>query len=387
MKIWSRAVANLLAVAVTCQITASHFHPGFRAQASPPQSAQKKAAPAKPEAQAEDLTDAEAVIETDLGTIVIELFPELAPNHVAYFARLAREGFYNGTTFFRLLRNGLIQGGDPLVKNPKIPKTQWGTGGLDKLKPEFHDLPFLRGSVGAVLRPGQPESAGSQFFICITDQTQLTKQYTAFGRVVRGMDVAEQISEQPVDANAIARDRIVIKSIAIRKAQSPTPDEAKNLRVVVETELGDLTLSMLPEVAPRHVRRFLDLAGGGFYDGTTFHRIYPDYMIMAGDPLTRSDDRSLWGRGWIGKKLAAEFNKTPFDRGTVGMWHGQDPNGAAHQFFICLKRSPQLDEKYTAFAQVVGGMDVLDKIAAAPTDDNKAPQKRIVIRRFRLGKS
>ncbi len=385
MKVRSRSIGLVFVLIVLIQATATPLDGRPLSQGGSASAPQQKPASTPADSSAQDTTDTEAIIETDLGTITIDLFPDLAPRHVAYFARLAREGFYNGTTFFRLLRNGLIQAGDPLTKNPKTPRAQWGTGGLDKLKPEFHDMPFLRGTVGAVLRPGQPESGGSQFFICVTDQTQLTKQYTAFGRVTKGIDVVEQISEQPVDSNSIARDRIQIKTLTVRKPQVFSADDAKNLRVVIETELGEMSLALLPDVAPRHVRHFMNLVGGGFYDGTTFHRIYADYMIMGGDPLTRSDDRSLWGRGWIGRKIGAEFNKTQFERGTVGMWHGQDPDGAITQFFICLKRSPQLDEKYTAFARVVGGLDVLDKIAALPADENKAPQKRIVLRRFRLG--
>jgi peptidyl-prolyl cis-trans isomerase B (cyclophilin B) len=333
----------------------------------------------------EELKDLQAVIETDHGVIVLEFFLEAAPQHVAYFVQLARDGFFNGTTFHRVLPNALIQGGDPLSRNLRTPRVRLGTGGLDKLKPEFNDRPFFRGTVGAVLRPNEPNSAGSQFFICATDQTQLTKQYTAFGRVVEGFDVVEKISQVPVDDNNLAKERVVMKSVTIRPAVVLTGEELKQYRVVLETSLGNMAIEFLPD-APRHASYFLKLAGGGFYDGTTFHIIMPNYILQGGDPMTRGPDRAYWGQGWSGEWLPAEFNKVAFERGTVGMMlmRRDDPNSATCQFFICLARAAHLDGKYTAFGKVVEGMEVLDQIAALKTDEKKAPVEPVVIRKFRV---
>jgi peptidyl-prolyl cis-trans isomerase B (cyclophilin B) len=286
-----------------------------------------------------------------------------------------------------VLANGLIQGGDPLSRNPRTPSARLGTGGLDKLKPEFNDRPFFRGTVGAVLRPDDPNSAGSQFFICVTDQGQLTKQYTAFGRVVEGIDVVEKISQVPADANGLAKERVVMKSVTIRPAVLPTDEEVKQYRVILETGLGNVTIEFFPE-APRHVSHFLKLAGGGFYDGTTFHIIRPDYLLQGGDPMTRGADRSYWGRGWSGEALPPEFSKIAFERATVGMMlmRPDDPNSASCQFFICLARAAHLDGKYTAFGKVVEGMEVLDQIAKLKTDEKKAPVEPVVIRRFKVVK-
>ncbi len=356
---------------------------GVRAE---PQRATADAPPPPQTVNVDELKDLQAVIETDVGTIVIEFFAQAAPHHVAYFVSLARQGFYNGTTFHRILPRSLIQGGDPLSRNPRTPRDALGRGGLDKLAPEFNDHPFTRGVVGAVLRPNQPNSAGTQFFICVTDQGQLDGKFTAFGRVVEGMEVVEKISETPVDAEGLARTRIVMKTVTLRPSPLAQVDELKKYRVVLESALGAITLEFLPEVAPRHVRHFLSLAGSGFYDGTTFHRIYPGYLLMGGDPLTRSDDRALWGRGWSGDFLPAEIGKIEFDKGIVGMiqMKPDDPNSGSAIFFICLGRAPNLDGKYTAFARVASGMDVVEKFERLETDSSKAPVTKIPITRFRV---
>src|ERR1700752_1341774 len=133
-----------------------------------------------------DMTSKQAVVTTTKGKFVVDLRPDLAPNHVGYFIKLAREGAYNGTTFHRVVKLGIIQGGDPLSKDPAKAKA-YGTGGLGVLKPELSAEPATRGAVAAVLQPGKPDSAGSQFFVCVTDQPALTGKYTIFGRVSQGM--------------------------------------------------------------------------------------------------------------------------------------------------------------------------------------------------------
>lgn len=346
-------------------------------------------APAPPaQVNIEDLKDLQAVIETDLGTIVIEFFANDAPRHVGYFVSLARQGFYDGTTFHRILPKSLIQGGDPLSKNPRTPREALGKGGLDKLGLELNPHSFTRGIVGAVLRPDQPNSAGTQFFICVTDQGQLDQKFTAFGRVIEGMEVVTKISETPADADGLAQNRIVMKKVSVRPSPLVNVDELKKHRVVLESELGNVTIEFLPDVAPEHVRHFLRLAGSGFYDGTIFHRIYSGYMLLGGDPLTRGDDRTLWGRGWSGEFLKAELGKIEFDTGVVGMMQMKqnDPDSASSVFFICLGRAANLDGKYTAFGKVVEGLDVLERFEKLEVDQSKAPTKKVPIQRFRVVK-
>ena len=337
-------------------------------------------------ASQENLENLQAVIETDRGQIVIAFFPGEAPEHVAYFVRQARQGAYNGTTFHRVTKDVLIQGGDPLSRNTATPPVQLGSGGLDKLKPEFNQRVFFRGTVGAVLRPGKPESAGAQFFICVTDQMQLTGKYTAFGRVVRGIDVVETISAVPADKSGLTEQRVVMKSVTIRPASPSTAEELKQYRVVIETDKGPFTIEFLPD-APKHAAHFLNLAGGGFYDGTVFHLILPGYLLQGGDPMTRGADRQYWGRGWSGEWLAPEPSPIKFERGTVGMMlmrPDSDPRSASCQFFICLARAQAFDGKYTAFGRVTEGMELLDQLGQLQTDDQKRPVEPVVLRRFKV---
>ncbi len=134
-----------------------------------------------------------------LGTFIIDLTPDAAPNHVAYFTKLAQEGAYEGTTFHRVVKYGMVQGGDPISKDP-AKRSLYGTGGQNAVKAEARAEKMTRGSVAAVLVPGRPDSAGAQFFVVLADQPTLGGQYTVFGQVSDGMEVLQKISETPVDA-------------------------------------------------------------------------------------------------------------------------------------------------------------------------------------------
>jgi peptidyl-prolyl cis-trans isomerase B (cyclophilin B) len=149
---------------------------------------------------------------------------------------------------------------------------------------------------------------------------------------------------------------------------------------VIETEFGNIELRFFPEVAPNHVKNFIELAEKGFYDGTTFHRVIPGFMIQGGDPNSKNPDRSKHGYGGPGYTLKAEFNEKPHKRGTLSMARSQDPDSAGSQFFICAANASQLDGKYTVFGEVTSGMDVADKIISQPRDRMDNPLKRIEIK-------
>jgi peptidyl-prolyl cis-trans isomerase B (cyclophilin B) len=187
--------------AVTLAAAASVF-------AGPPATTPKAAAP-------EPLPpETEAVVETSLGSFTIKLLPELAPSHVRLFVKTAKAGGYNGTTFHRIIAGGIIQGGDPLSKD-KSQSARYGTGGLGLLKAEFSSRPLTRGTVAAVRRPSSPDSAGTQFFVCLADQPSLTGQYTVYGEVTAGLEVADRIGQTPVDGDR-ARDRVEM-TVTVRK--------------------------------------------------------------------------------------------------------------------------------------------------------------------------
>ena len=134
----------------------------------------------------------QAVIDTTAGTIVLDLLADRAPNHMALFVKTAEAGGYNGTTFFRMIKFGIIQGGDPMTKDAAA-RANYGSGGLNLLKPELSDEKQTRGAVSATQIPGQPDSAGTQFFIAVSDQPGLDGRYTIFARVSEGILVPENL--------------------------------------------------------------------------------------------------------------------------------------------------------------------------------------------------
>ncbi len=143
--------------------------------------------------------------------------------------------------------------------------------------------------------------------------------------------------------------------------------EHGNPHVKLETSEGEIIVELWPEVAPKHSANFVKLSASGFYDGLSFHRILGGFVIQAGCP--KGDGTG--GPGWT---VPAEFNGRPHDKGVLSMARSADPNSAGSQFFICLSREhcQHLDKQYTAFGQVIEGLDVVDKIAATPLRDTRS---------------
>jgi peptidyl-prolyl cis-trans isomerase B (cyclophilin B) len=152
------------------------------------------------------MSEQQAVIHTKLGDITLKFFPDVAPNHVNNFIELAKKGFYNGTIFHRVVPKFVIQGGDPNSKNPDRSKHGMGGPGYS-VKAEFSNKPHKRGTL-SMARSAHPDSAGSQFFICVADAPFLDGKYTVFGEVVKGMEVADKIVSLPKDGNDNPNDRI-----------------------------------------------------------------------------------------------------------------------------------------------------------------------------------
>ena len=164
------------------------------------------------------------------------------------------------------------------------------------------------------------------------------------------------------------------------KTITATKEEVKKMsgtKAIIETKFGNITLKFFPEVAPGHVKNFIDLAKKGFYDGTTFHRVIPGFMIQGGDPNSKDANKSKHGQGGPGYTIKAEFNDKPHKRGTLSMARAGHPDSAGSQFFICVKDSSFLDKQYTVFGEVESGMDVVDKIVSQPRDGNDNPNDRV----------
>jgi peptidyl-prolyl cis-trans isomerase B (cyclophilin B) len=334
-------------------------------------------------------TPKQAVIDTSAGTFIMELIPESAPAQVAHFMKVAQEGGYEGTIFHRVVKNGMVQGGDPLTKDP-AKREAYGSGGLNAVKAEPRAAKLTTGSVAAVLVPGKPDSAGSQFFVLLADQPALDGQYTVFARIVEGMDVLQRISTTPTDAQGLATERVEVRRVTIRDTPPPEPEpfssesvqELSTYRAVIDTSLGSITIGFFPEKAPEHVRQFLRLARAGIYDGMTVHRVVPGFVIQTGSlgtrtaPLTDKQQK-------IVRNLNPEFNDTKHVKGIVSMARGDDPASATTSFFIVTGPSVALDGKYTAFGHVVDGLPVVEAIEGVPRT-GETPNTRVDVRTVRV---
>jgi peptidyl-prolyl cis-trans isomerase B (cyclophilin B) len=165
-----------------------------------------------------------AVIKTSEGEMVVQFWTDAAPNTIENFKKLAREGFYDGTIFHRIVKGFMIQGGDPNSKDP-AKENSYGQGGPSyKIKAEFNDHSHERGVI-SMARSSDPDSAGSQFFICLAPVPRLDHQYTTFGKLIKGDDVLEKIGDTPVTRNSSGEKskptkRVVIESIKIVPADS-----------------------------------------------------------------------------------------------------------------------------------------------------------------------
>ena len=328
----------------------------------------------------------QAVVDTSAGTFVIDLAPESAPNQTAYFMKLASDGAYDGTIFHRAIKYGMVQGGDPLTKDP-AKRAQYGTGGLSAVKAEARAQKMTRGSVAAVLIPGRPDSAGSQFFIVLADQPALDNQYTVFGHVSDGVEVLQKISETPVDDKGLTTDRIEITHVTIRDTPAEPfvgepPSELAAYRAVLDTSAGPIAIEFFTDKAPNTVRQFMRLAAAGVYNGMAFHRVAPGFVIQTGAlasrgaPLTEKQQKLV-------HNLAPEFNDTKHVKGIVSMARGDAPDSATTSFFICTGTSPALDGVYTAFGRVVDGMAAVDAIEATPRT-GETPNARVELRSVKI---
>jgi peptidyl-prolyl cis-trans isomerase B (cyclophilin B) len=182
---------------------------------------------------------------------------------------------------------------------------------------------------------------------------------------VRGQDLSQSQGKKPMDTNQ--------KEVAVLK-----------------TSDGEMVVEFWPEVAPKTVENFKKLAREGFYNGTAFHRIIKGFMIQGGDPNTKDlSKESSYGIGGPGYKIPAEFNDRPHVRGVLSMARTADPNSAGSQFFICLGVASSLDHQYTAFGNVIKGLDVLDKIGSTPVSRSPAgeiskPNTRVTLESVKI---
>jgi len=179
-------------------------------------------------------------------------------------------------------------------------------------------------------------------------------------------------TETAVSSTAVTESRAAepietVASTTTEPVKDDKPMSAYTNKVAeLNTSKGKIVLRFHADLAPNHVRNFVDLSESGFYNGTRFHRVIPGFMIQGGDPNTKTDNSSSWGTGGSGNNVKAEFSSKSHKRGILSMARAQDPNSASSQFFIVVADSTFLDNQYTVFGEVVSGMEVADAIVSAP---------------------
>lgn len=348
---------------------------------------------------ADEITNWVCIDVEDFGYIVVELYPDIAPETVKNFQKLVDDGFYDGLIFHRVIKNFMIQGGDPKGT---------GMGGSDeKIRGEFssngfeNNLAHKRGILSMARRGDDPNSASSQFFICQKDYPSLDGEYAAFGEVVYGMETVDAIADVRTNQNDKPYTDVVIHTM---KFVTPT-EETNPAKVLNEPEVeelltledftssetatnyvlidvqdyGKIVVKLDPDTAPITVANFQKLVGEEFYDGLIFHRIIENFMIQGGAPKSGSVD-----------SIKGEFSSNGVQngllhkRGVISMARSNHPDSASSQFFICHKDSHHLDGDYAAFGKVVVGIETVDAIAVVETDANDKPLSDVVISSIRF---
>ena len=256
-----------------------------------------------------EMSNKQAVVNTTEGEFVIDLQPGLAPNHVGYFMKLAREGAYDRTAFHRYRQARDYPGRGPAVKGSSQEQGLRARVASASSKRSFQPEPATRGAVAAVLQPGKPDSGSEILRLRYGSTAALTGKYTILGRVSEGLDVVQKISEAPTTPEGLPLARIEIVSITIRDVPPPEaprwrllPNPSRSsralYRAVLETSMGPITLGFTPDKAPEHVRNFLRLAQAGVFDGMAFHRVVRGFA--AADRIARQQGacRPRSSRSW-----------------------------------------------------------------------------------------
>ena len=210
-------------------------------------------------------------------------------------------------------------------------------------------------------------------FVFVTNTDQYDKTNAIFNHVLNS--IRWNVNKD----NAGTTPSVLVNQSSLLNNTSPGTaidnQTSANKTATIETSQGPIKIEFYPDVAPKHVKNFQDLASKGFYDGVVFHRIVPGFVIQAGDPNTKNSSisRDTWGTGGPGYTINQEFNSIPHERGILSMARMQDPNSAGSQFFIVLNNSKFLDDQYTVFGKVTEGMETVDKIANVTTNSLDQP--------------
>jgi cyclophilin family peptidyl-prolyl cis-trans isomerase len=210
----------------------------------------------------------------------------------------------------------------------------------------------------------------------------------AIGCSPAGQETATSATEAVTATEATEAPATAAAETAATTPETTTEEkpmsEYENKVAELHTSKGEIHIRFFPDVAPNHVRNFIDLSEKGFYNGTKFHRVIPGFVIQGGDPNTKAGDPSTWGTGGSGKNVKAEFNSVKHRRGIVSMARSQSPDSASSQFFVAVADVPSLDNQYSVFGQVTKGMDVVDKIVNAPRGAMDRPNDPVTIESVKI---
>ena len=337
---------------------------------------------------------AEIVLENG-EVIVIDLLEEAAPEHVNNFVFLAHQKFYDGLTFHEVLPGVSVRAGDPTAGDPGA---DWPADAGYDLPDEDESADAMAVNAAGVLAMWRNEegASSSQFLITLSEPgSSASEGLTAFGRVTSDLQPLHAFGSRdpaaiptPPAGPTIVEIRITEDGVSATSAASqPAEDEgprswdeppAFELQDGVDYRAtilmaggGVIEIDLYEELAPQHVNSFVFLARRGFYNSLTFHRIIHGFMAQGGDPTGT-------GAGGPGYTIDAEFNDTEHVRGILSMARSADPNSAGSQFFIVYNDAPHLDGQYTAFGEVISGMDVVDGFPARdPSDPSEPPGPEI----------
>ena len=340
-----------------------------------------------------DGVDYGAQITLDDGSVVsIDLFELQAPEHVNNFVFLVRAGFYDELTFHEVLPGVRVRAGDPATD---------GSGGAGYVLPDEpvtadNESALAADSVGVVSMWRDESGASSSQFVIALSEGSLIEGATAFGQVTGGLEQLYAFNPRdpaaiplPVTGPKIVSVRVTENGVVTEAAQPvsaqestpPVPDLSLSWDsppdLALEDEVdyratitmvggGTIEIDLFEELAPQHVNNFVFLAREGYYDAVTFHRIIHGFMAQGGDPTGS-------GSGGPGYTIDAEFNDTPHVRGVLSMARTADPNSAGSQFFIVYDTAAHLDGQYTAFGEVISGMEVVDAFLERDPLDPTAP--------------
>ncbi len=358
-----------------------------------------------------------ATLKTDKGDIKVELYADSAPKTVNNFAFLAREGFYDNTTFHRVIPEFMAQGGDP---------TGTGTGGPGyQFEDEIDPSKVFDGPGYLAMANAGPNTNGSQFFITTVPTEWLNGQHTIFGKVVEGMDVVQKLTPRDPSQNPTTPGDTLLSVEISEGTQSllppptptvpptatPTPnppkpaagrplasvpvaereglynvppeltiDKSKTYKAIVTTNRGEFEIELMPEAAPQSVNSFVTLADLGFYDGMPIAYNDPTVLIGGSPGGQPSSD--------VGYTVPLEISPSiTHTLGTVGLYHTQDQSASSgSQFYIMLQAVPNLDGQFSIFGNVTSGIEVVQALRgpAAGTTPDATPTSPDVIEKIEI---